>query len=58
LNVLREKKALIKVIKCKSEVFLLKWTSVGKNVFISMCENSTKGGGPCLKVEIAYLESE
>jgi len=58
LGVLREKKALIKVIKCKSEVLLSKWILVGKNVFISMCENSPKGGGPYLKIEIAYLESK
>jgi len=29
-----------------------------KNVFISMREISPKGGGPCSKTEIVYLESE
>ena len=53
-----EEKALIKVIKCKNEVLLSKWIHVGKNVFISMCEIGPKGGGPCLKTEIAYLENE
>ena len=55
MGVLSEKKALIKVIKCKSEVFLSKWILVGKNVSIFMCEISLKGGGPYLKIGIAYF---
>jgi len=58
LNVLDEKKALIKVIKCKIGVILSKWIFVGKNVYLFMCELSLKGGGPYLKIEIAYLESK
>jgi len=51
LNILRERIALIKVMKCKSDVLLLKWILVEKNVFISLCEISPKGGGPCLKIK-------
>jgi len=29
-----------------------------KNVFISMWKRSPKGGGPCLRTEIANLEND
>jgi len=58
LNVLNEKKALMKVIKCKIGVVLSKWIFVGKKCLYFYVLAKLKGGGPYLKIEIAYLESK
>jgi len=56
LNVLNEKKALIKVIKCKIGAVLSKWIFVGKKCCGPYLKIEI--GGPYLKIEIAYLESK